>query len=220
MPAKAGIHVFSWPAHLPKPVRQMPDITVTTVTGQAIAPFLPALAALRIKIFRDFPYLYDGDPAYEQTYLQTYLQAPRAAIILARSGETIIGASTCLPLADETPNIQKPFVEASADLTSIFYFGESVLDHAYRGRGIGVRFFEAREAHAKSFGHDYDLTTFCAVNRPPDHPLRPPGYTPLDSFWTARGYTRRGDLTCKLSWRDLNESSETEKTLTFWTRSL
>jgi GNAT superfamily N-acetyltransferase len=198
----------------------MTDVTITTVTGDAIRPFLPALAALRIKIFRDFPYLYEGDLGYEEAYLQTYIQAPRAAVILARDGETVIGASTCLPLAHETPNIQKPFVDASADLTSIFYFGESVLDHAFRGRGLGVRFFAAREAHAKSFGGDYDLAAFCAVNRPVDHPLRPASYVPLDRFWTARGYTRRETLTCAMAWRDLGEQAETEKTLIFWTKRL
>jgi len=197
----------------------MRNITITTVAGDAIAPFLPALAALRIKIFRDFPYLYDGDLEYEQTYLQTYIQAPRAAVILAREGEKIIGASTCLPLAHETPNIQKPFVDANADPSAIFYFGESVLNHEFRGRGLGVQFFAAREAHARSF-RAYTTATFCAVNRPADHPLRPQGYTPLDAFWTARGYTRRDDFECTMSWRDLNEPAETEKILTFWTKLL
>jgi GNAT superfamily N-acetyltransferase len=197
----------------------MRHTAITTISGAAIAPFLPALSSLRIKIFRDYPYLYDGDLAYEQTYLQTYAEAPRAAVILARIGETIIGASTCLPLAHETANIQKPFVDAGADVNSIFYFGESVLDGAYRGRGIGVRFFEAREAHARSFGV-YSTAAFCAVDRPADHPLRPAGYAPLDMFWTARGYTRRDTLTCAMCWRDLGEVAETEKTLTFWTKPL
>jgi GNAT superfamily N-acetyltransferase len=197
----------------------MTEINITTVTGPAIAPFVPALAALRIKIFRDFPYLYDGDLDYETTYLQTYIQAPRAAIILARAGKKIIGASTCLPLAHETPNIQKPFVDASADLTSIFYFGESLLDHDHRGRGIGVKFFAAREAHAKSF---VGVTTaaFCAVDRPADHPRRPKTHIPLDAFWARRGFTRQPHLTCQMSWRDLGNQAESAKILTFWTKPL
>eukprot|EP01031_Cornospumella_fuschlensis_P048144 gene48144-58971_t len=36
---------------------------------QSVADVLPALARLRITVFRDFPYLYDGDPAYEAAYL-------------------------------------------------------------------------------------------------------------------------------------------------------
>jgi GNAT superfamily N-acetyltransferase len=189
------------------------------LTGTAISPFLSDLAALRISVFRDFPYLYDGDPAYEQTYLQTYIAAPRAAVVLARDGERIVGATTCLPLADETPNVQKPFLEAGRDVSSIFYFGESVLAPPYRGRGIGVRFFEAREAHARTFG-EYETATFCAVNRPGDHPLRPAGYRPLDRFWTQRGFTRQPEMTCRMAWRDIGETDETEKSLTFWTKRL
>ena len=31
-------------------------------------------------------------------------------------------------------------------------------------------------------------SAFCAVQRPSDHPERPPGYAPLDPFWRKRGY--------------------------------
>lgn len=36
-------------------------ITVAPVTGAGLAEVIPALARLRITVFRDFPYLYDGD---------------------------------------------------------------------------------------------------------------------------------------------------------------
>jgi GNAT superfamily N-acetyltransferase len=193
------------------------DITLSTLTGPAILHHLPALADLRIKIFRDFPYLYDGTPDYEQTYLKTYATAPGAAVILARHENTVIGASTCLPLAQETPNIQNPFIEAGWDVAKIFYFGESVLDPAYRNRGIGVAFFAAREAHAKS--HAASIATFCAVNRPENHPLRPATYQPLDHFWRNRGYEKQ-PLTCQMTWRDLGEPADTAKTLTFWSKPL
>ncbi len=192
------------------------DPRVETLTGAAITPHLPALARLRIIVFRDWPYLYDGDAAYEENYLQIYTASPRAAIVLAFDGDQIIGASTCLPLADETENIRAPFAE---NASNIFYFGESVLLKAYRGHGLGVKFFESREAHASSFG-TYKTAAFCAVQRPEHHPLRPPNFVPLDEFWTNRGYTKQPNLQCKMSWQDLNESAETEKTLTFWTKDL
>jgi GNAT superfamily N-acetyltransferase len=185
-------------------------------TGAAIAPLLPALAALRVSVFREFPYLYDGNPAYEEAYLQTCASAPGAALILAEDAGRIVGASTCLPLAAETPNVRAPFEAASYDISRIFYFGESVLAPDYRGQGIGKAFFEAREAQAAGYG----ITTFCAVARPPDHPLRPPGYRPLDRFWEARGYRQRPSLTCRMSWRDVGEAQESEKTLVFWTKYL
>lgn len=191
-------------------------LTIETIHGPAADSALPALARLRIEIFRAFPYLYEGDEAYERTYLRTYVNVPGAAIILAKDGDRIVGASTCLPLSAETANIQKPFLEAGMDVSRIFYFGESVLDPAYRGRGIGVAFFKAREAQATG----YATTCFCAVQRPADHPLRPKDYVPLDEFWTRRGYQRREDLFCFMSWPDIGEAQATEKKLIFWIKPL
>lgn len=85
----------------------------------------------------------------------------------------------------------------------------------YRGRGLGVRFFEEREAYARRLGR-FDWCTFCAVERPGDHPLRPAGYVPLDAFWARRGYERRTDLTTMLAWQDIGDVEETEKLMTFW----
>ncbi len=181
-------------------------------------PLLPAIARLRISVFREFPYLYDGNAAYEEDYLQTYARAPDAAVIIAEDDGEIVGASTCLPLSAETPNVQQPFLDSGHNVGRIFYFGESVLDAAYRGQGIGVAFFSGREAQASATG--YAATCFCAVQRPPDHPLRPPGYAPLDAFWTRRGYTKQPGLFCKMAWRDVGEAEATEKTLTFWTKKL
>lgn len=181
-------------------------------------PLLPELARLRISVFHEFPYLYDGDAAYEQTYLRVYAQAPGAAVIVARDGGKIIGASTCLPLTAETANVQKPFLDAGEDISKVFYFGESVLEQAYRGQGIGVHFFDARETQARATGHP--VTAFCAVRRPADHPLRPAGYVPLDEFWRHRGYTKRPALSCTMSWRDIGEREPSEKIMDFWTRTL
>ncbi len=187
-----------------------------TLTGAAITPHLPELARLRITVFRDWPYIYDGDAAYEENYLRIYAASPRAAIVFAFDGEKIIGASTCLPLADETENVRAPFAEHAG---KVFYFGESVLLKEYRGHGLGVKFFAAREAHARSFG-EYETAAFCAVQRPEMHPLRPAGCVPLDEFWKKRGYTRQPHLQCRMAWQDLDETQETEKTLIFWTKPL
>jgi GNAT superfamily N-acetyltransferase len=100
----------------------------------------------------------------------------------------------------------------------VFYFGESVLLKAYRGRGLGVRLFEEREAHARSLGARY--TVFCAVQRPADHPRRPPGYVALDAFWNRRGYRRHPSLHTAFRWRDVDEPAETSKTMAFWFKEL
>lgn len=194
-------------------------LAIETFTGAALAPYIADLARLRTVVFRAFPYLYDGDASYEGGYLRSYAETPGAAIVLARDGARIIGAATCMPLAAETENVTAPFRARGFDPRRFFYFGESVLLAEYRGRGVGVAFFAAREAHARA-ASEADFATFCAVIRPPDHPARPSGHVPLDSFWKKRGYLPRPDLVCAMRWRDVGAAGESEKRLGFWMKSL
>jgi GNAT superfamily N-acetyltransferase len=197
-----------------------PDrIRVERLTGEAVRQHIPDLARLRIEVFREWPYLYDGDEAYERRYLETYVRSKRSVVVLARDGDKVIGASTALPLADETDYVTAPFAERGMDTARYFYFGESVLDRAYRGRGLGVRFFEEREAHARAFG-TFEIATFCAVQRPADHPMRPRDYVPLDGFWARRGYAKDPGFVASFSWRDTGDAEETEKPMAFWFKQL
>lgn len=194
-------------------------IELQSVSGPEIARVIPELARLRIRVFRDFPYLYEGSAEYESEYLQTYLDCPRSVIVLARDGDRIVGASSALPIEDEMEEIKTPFVQAGFDLSEVFYLAESVLLPEYRGQGLGVKFFEAREHHAHQLG-GFRYATFCAVQRPLDHPLRPADHVPLDGFWTKRGYHKREDLHTTLSWPDLGESEGSLKKMTFWLREI
>jgi GNAT superfamily N-acetyltransferase len=194
------------------------DYHLHELKGEALTPWIDALGDLRIRVFRDFPYLYDGSPGYEREYLRVYQKSSGGLVVLVSDGEgRAVGATTCLPLSDEGPEFQKPFVRAGRDVSKVFYFGESILLPAWRGRGIGKLFFDLREAHARRLG--YSVTAFCAVDRPDDHPLRPAGYRPLDGFWESRAYVRQPGLKARFVWKEIGEESESPKTLTFWTRT-
>ncbi|MCG6943463.1 MAG: GNAT family N-acetyltransferase [Thiohalocapsa sp.] len=202
------------------------DIQITRVTGVALDQFIPDLARLRIRVFRDYPYLYDGDAEYEARYLATYARASGSVVVLARDGERIVGASTALPLAEETDAVQTPFLAAGYDPRQVFYLGESVLLPEYRGRGIGVRFFEEREAHARALATDpasgfgpLTRLAFCAVERAADDPRRPSGYQPLDGFWRNRGYSRQPALRTEFSWKEIGEAAESPKPMVFWLKA-
>jgi GNAT superfamily N-acetyltransferase len=186
--------------------------------GAAIAPLIEDLGRLRITVFREFPYLYDGDFEYEKAYLNTYVESPRGCVVLLKSKGEIVGATTCLPLSDESPEFQAPFLSAGHSLDEIFYFGESIILPEFRGHGAGHEFFRLREAHAHRVG-PYRYTAFCAVDRPVDHPERSPGYETLDSFWTRMGYHREPHLKCELEWKEIGEPAPTPKMLTFWLKS-
>ena len=131
-------------------------------------------------------------------------------------GARVVGAATALPLAAAEEEMQAPFAAGGMDPRDWYYFGESVLERAWRGRGIGVAFFAGREARAAALG--FRRTAFCAVERPADHPLRPHGYVPLDAFWGRRGYVRRPELRASFDWRDIGQETETPHPMVFWTR--
>lgn len=186
--------------------------------GEQLAPHLDALGALRIRVFREFPYLYDGSLKYERDYLSAYLKSPQSLVVLAFDGARAVGASTCLPLRDEGPDFQQPFLQAGYDIDSICYFGESILLPEYRGLGIGREFFRRREAHAQTLP-GLRWTAFCAVDRAPGHPLRPADYRPLDNLWSSQGYQKQPGLQATLAWKEIGEKTESAKTLTFWLKA-
>lgn len=191
------------------------EIRIERKSGNDLIEHISDLARLRIEVFRDFPYLYDGDFEYEKKYLQTYIDCPESVIVLAFDGDVVVGASTAMPMKNETTEIQKPFIENGYKLEDVFYCSESVLNKNYRGLGIGVRFFEEREAHAESLG-GFKYITFCCVQRPENHPRRPADYVPLDAFWNKRGYVKHPELHTKYVWKDLDDTEETAKPMTFW----
>lgn len=195
-----------------------PSLHIRRLTGQSVLPYLDDVARLRITVFRDWPYLYDGDMDYEQRYLAAYASSPRSVFVLAFDGDTVVGASTGIPLAEDAEAFQKPFLERGIDAQRVFYFGESVLLHAYRGRGIGHAFFDHREAHARGLG-GFGLTAFAAVDRDDDDPRRPPDYRGNDAFWHRRGYRRQPGMTMHLEWNELGRG-EIDHALTFWIRPL
>ena len=194
-------------------------LSFQSLSGCALNQYIDELAHLRMGVFRDFPYLYDGDAQYEARYLKTYIEAPDSVVVLAFDGDKIVGASTGLPLCYETNEVTQPFKKAGYDLDEIFYCGESVLLPEYRGQGAGVAFFDHREAHAKSI-EGIKHSCFCAVQRPDNHPARPDNYQPLDLFWHNRGYEKHPELATHFSWKEVGETTESLKPMTFWMKSL
>lgn len=197
----------------------MHDIVIRTLRGADIGAMLADVARLRIAVFRDFPYLYDGDEAYEHLYLATYAASAGSVFVLALDGGRVVGASTGIPLRDDGDAFKQPFRQRGIDIDRVFYFGESVLLPDYRGRGIGHAFFDEREAHARRVG-GFDLAAFAAVDRSDDDPRRPPGHRGNEVFWQKRGYVRQPGMTMRLAWKEHGEDAESEKPLTFWLRAL
>lgn len=193
-------------------------LSIAPVTGARLAEVIPALARLRIAVFRDFPYLYDGDAAYEAEYLADFAAAEDAVIVVARDGDDIVGAATAAPLAAQDDAWKRPLAAAGFDIARTFYFGESVLLDSYRGRGVGHAFFDLREAQARGCGATH--AAFCSVIRAADHPERPTSHRPLDAFWRGRGYAPVPGVTTTFDWKTVGSAAEETHRLQYWTRAL
>lgn len=197
----------------------MSALIVETLTDHAArASALEDLARLRIAVFREWPYLYDGSADYERRYLTHFLGSEGAVLVVARAGETIVGVATASPMSGQDEASRLAFSARGYDATQLFYFGESVLLPAYRGRGIGHAFFDAREAAAREAGAQ--ASCFCAVMRPADHPLRPADARDLAPFWRSRGYAPAQDVIAHYDWTDIDRADETSHPMQFWHRML
>lgn len=199
------------------------SIIVETLTGSTLEKALPSLAQLRIAVFRDWPYLYEGTFAHEQEYMASFAASEDAVIVAARDGDQIVGAATAVPLREHTDSFVPLFEAHGINPDTVFYFGESVLLPAYRGRGIGHAFFDWRENQARKASGSkaaYTRSAFCGVIRPPDHPLRPRDYRPLDAFWTKRGYRKVDGMIGSFTWKDIDEPAATPKPMQFWMKLL
>lgn len=194
-------------------------VRVERLTGDELRAALPELARLRIAVFREWPYIYDGSLEYEQSYLAKFASADGAVVVAAFDAGDMIGAATASPMQGHAEEFAAPLAARGFDIARIFYFGESVLLKPYRGRGLGHGFFDERESHARNAG-PFTHTAFCAVVRPDDHPMRPADYAPLDAFWRKRGYQKLDGVVAHFAWKDIGEPEETMKPMQFWMKAI
>lgn len=185
--------------------------------GEAIKPYLPEVAALRIKVFKEYPYLYDGSEEYERKYLERYARSASSIVVIAKNMEgAIIGASTGNSMEDEMDEVEKPFVAAGYDPKDFYYFAESVLLPEYRGNGIGKIFMQERLQRAKQLGKRY--ATFCSVVRAGQE--IPADYNSPEFLWKKQGFIKHPELVSYFSWQDIGDKVETKKPLVYWIKEI
>lgn len=195
------------------------SIQLRTISGEQLATYIDEIARLRIQVFREYPYLYDGTEDYEKRYLQTYMSADSAMAVLAMDRNQVIGVSTGVAMAEESAAFKQPFVDRKMDTDSLFYCGESVLLPQYRGRGIYKSFFTERETFARELG-GMSRICFCGVVREDTHPLKPQDYQPLDEVWRHFGYQPQTDLIAYFPWKDVDQQTQTQHPMMFWLKDL
>ena len=189
---------------------------ILELKGTQVLDYLDQLAGLRLNIFREYPYLYDGQLEDERRYLSGY--AVTGQVLLALDEEQVIGAITGMPLAMESEAFVTPFRAAGLAPEEFYYIGELLLLPPYRNLGWGSRLLDRLEQSVAQQGacRSYCLAT---VNRPEGHPQRPAGYVPIEQFCRRHGYTLIEGVTAQIPWRELDGKS-THKTLSLWRKSV
>ncbi len=102
--------------------------------GSEIKKHIEDLGCFRIEIFKEYPYLYDGDMQYEKEYLSRYLKSIESILILLKDSQGFVGACTGIPLKDEDTEFIKPFQENRIE--EIFYIGKIMVRKDSRGKGF------------------------------------------------------------------------------------
>lgn len=193
-------------------------ITSQLLTGTAIADVLSDLDTLRLDIFREYPYLYEGRLVDELNYLATYATAPDACVIFAYDGGSVIGAASGVPLVHEDTQMPDAFVGTSLPLEELYYVGELLFRPAYRNCGLGRKLLVRMERHIRSLS-GYNMLTCATVERPDDHPLRPHDYIPITRFLARTGYVRLPGVTTHFTWCE-TDGDKRDHPMQFWIKDL
>lgn len=193
------------------------SVVIKSFSGEDIRPYLLDLARLRLHIFREYPYLYEGTLDCEKKYLAHYVECPESIVLLAFDQQRVIGAATALPMKDESEEVKAPFIQSHFNLNHIMYFGELILLPEYRSKKIGYQLFTQLENITHQSG--YKMAAFCTVEPLLDHPKKPTHWQSLDNFWQQLGYQKHPELTVTFHWKEVDESDTSPKTMTFWLKT-
>lgn len=195
------------------------EVELLRLNGNEARKYVNELAELRLRVFWEYPYLYEGSLEYEKNYLETYFKAQHSFILLMKAGGQFIGATTGIWAEEEEESFRKPFLEHGLDPRKVFYFGESVLLPEWRGKGLGKIFYRERETFARSLDF-IEWLSFCSVVREDSHSLRPLDYQSLDSMWENLGFSLAKGMTTVYEWNDRGDTVTTPKLMQFWLKRL
>jgi len=196
----------------------MTDLNIVMLSEEDALENIGKIARLRIDIFLEYPYLYEGDLEYESKYLKKFSKAPNFMITAIKDGDRIVGAMTGLPLSHEEANVKFPWTTHNLDTDRIYYFSEILLYPKYRRMGHGKRIFHVAEKKIASYGK-YSKFALATVVRGKNHPQRPKNYIDTDGFWQKLGYKKQKNLVCHIPWKEIGEKEESNKPLVFWAKN-
>ncbi len=191
--------------------------------GKDIEPFLDEIGSLRVKVFREFPYLYDGDLETERKYIAEYAKSDKSVLIAAFVDKQIIGFVTGTALDSGLEIIRTAyelFNSRSLIANNYYYIGEIIILEEYRSFSLSLELIKQIGTFAKNSG--YTSLCFLTVIREAGHPLKPAHYRSTAKLWEFYK-AKKMNMSVDYEWKTLINSSESmmqTNKLEFWERSL
>lgn len=198
------------------------SFTIKVLVNSELQKILPFIVEQRIALFREYPYLYEGNAKEENTYITWFSKLPHSAVAVAYLGKNPVGFITGTGFTGFSEHFEGSidlFKRADLNPSAYYYIAEIVILPSYRGNHLSKRLFDALEAYAYKCGY----TASCFVTESHDvHPLKPKNYRSLKPLWTGLGYAK-SSLFIHFSWLTIqpnNSAVQQEHKLDYWIKDL
>lgn len=197
--------------------------TIKVLTHKELEPLLPFVAQLRVDIFKNYPYLYDGDIQEEMDDLQKYAQDDNSALAIAYRNDTpigFLGGSDLTAYSWHFENsVPDMFKNAGLNPQEYYYFTDVIILPEHRGNGLSPQLFKALEKYAQNKGSNGS----CFITEHHEnHPLKPDNHKSLVPLWNGLNY-KKSTLITYASW-PTHQADGTIKQerhpLVFWFKNL
>lgn len=192
------------------------EIQIKTFRGEEITPYTKEFIQIVDQIYREYPYLYNGDDKEYEDYLASYSKTKEAMICFAFEGKEVIGIAAGMPMSMTRKSYQKPLLANSYKLDSLFYLGEFGLKPEYHGKGIEEKMYQEIENFALA-GQFKELFLFEVES---SKPVAKKSYIPQNDFWKKNGFIRHPELNFVINWVNINEKFESPHLAIYWIKKL
>ncbi|MDQ5890937.1 MAG: hypothetical protein QG604_811 [Candidatus Dependentiae bacterium] len=197
-------------------------LVLKTFTGEQARPYIEHIAHLRITMFKEFPYLYEGSFDGEKKHLETYCSSPKYLVLLLLKDTHVVGFFNAIPLAENGPDslseIQAPFIAQGIDMAPYLYVGEVMVLKEFRRPHLIQFLYAYGEALARELGKDYLI--FAMVKRPREHLARPADYQSLELLCAYFGFAIMKGMEIHASWKQIDTQKKEPNTLAIWCKKV
>jgi len=180
------------------------------VQGSDMEQYVNDMIRLRLTVFRESPYFYDGTEGEERAYLEQHLHSEKGLFLIAKTGDHVIGMLSGTPMKDRD-DYAYPYVKNAIPTDSIFCLGELVVEQSDHREQIGLNLYQLFEEHVRSLG-SYDTISECVVL----HPIAGEG----KSILMQVGGSKCPNLVYHCFWKEIDQEVSTDHVMEYWSKQL